>query len=469
MRIGIGIVLAACSVPAAAQEGVTALTHAALIDGNGGPEFSDVTILVERGRIIRLSASSGTPIRTGTRVVDLSGLVVTPGFIDMHYHVTTGAMRYRRDGAGALDSTYDRRLAERLLRVALSRGITTIRDPAASPVGAAIALRNAVDSGRVLGPRIFTAGPLVSRPGLSEAEIRAEVRSQAAAGVNFVKLYSGIGPELMRAAVDEAHRRGLRVIGHLQRTSWTEAALAGMDFITHAGNWHPAYVRPDRRAAFDSLRGTMRDRISWMEWLDLEGQGVDSMVGALRDRRVSVDPTLVAYHTKFWWGDSIYQRDPDVRLVPEVEANWRVLGMPTADWSAREFARAHAAWPRLLALVRRLHAEGVMLTVGSDLASPWVIPGVGFHQELALLESAGIGRSDVIRMATRHGAEALGIGHDAGTVEVGKRADLVVLEGDPLHDLRNTRRIRYVILGGAIYSPDELLRPLATGSRGSSP
>ena len=120
---------------AEAQRGVVALTHATVIDGLGGPPFSDVTILVENGRITRLSASSGTPIRTGTRVVDLSGLVVTPGFIDLHYHVTTGAMRYRRDSAGALDSTYDRRLAERRLLAALSRGITTIRDPGASPIG----------------------------------------------------------------------------------------------------------------------------------------------------------------------------------------------------------------------------------------------------------------------------------------------------------------------------------------------
>jgi hypothetical protein len=383
--------------------------------------------------------------------------VVTPGFVDMHYHVTTGAMRYRRDAAGKLDSTYDRRLAERLLRVALSRGITTIRDPGASPIQPAIALRDAVDSGRVLGPRIFTAGRIISDPGLSEDEIRVEIRAQAALGVDFIKLYAGIDAASIRAAVDEAHRRRLRVIGHLQRTSWTEAALAGIDFIAHGANWHGAYVTTGRQAEYAKLGGTMRARISWLEWLDLEGAAVDSMVRALRERRVSVDPTLVAYHTKFWWRDSVYQHDPDVALVPEVQENWRVLGMPTRDWSAQEFDRAQAAWPRMLALVRRLHRGGVQLTVGSDLASPWVIPGVAFHQELALLEAAGISRAVVLRMATRNGAEALGIGHEAGTIEVGKRADLVVLERDPLVDITSTRRILYVVLSGSIYRPHELL------------
>ena len=121
-------------------------------------------------------------------------------------------MRYRRDSAGRLDSTYDRRLAERLLRVALSRGITTIRDPGASPIEAALALREAVDSGDVIGPRIFTAGPIISNPKLTESEIRAEVAAQAAAGVNYIKLYAGIGPAQLAAAVDEAHRH--RKAGH---------------------------------------------------------------------------------------------------------------------------------------------------------------------------------------------------------------------------------------------------------------
>jgi hypothetical protein len=388
--------------------------------------------------------------------MDLTGQVVMPGLVDMHYHVTTGAMRYRRDAAGRLDSTYDRRLAERLLEVALAHGITTIRDPGASPLEDPIALREAVDSGQVLGPRMFTAGPIISDPGLSPEQLRREIRAQADAGVDFIKLYSGIRPDQLRLAVDEAHARRLPVIGHLQRTSWTEAALAGIDFLTHGGNWHEAYVLPARRSAYEKLGGTMWARISWLEWLDLDGPAVDSMILALRAHRVSVDPTLVAYHTKFWWRDSIYQRDPDVALVPEVLENWRVIGMPTKDWTAEEFDRAQAAWPKMLALVARMQHESVRLTTGSDLASPWVIPGVALHQELALLVSAGIAPVEVLRMATRNGAEALGLLGESGTVEAGKRADLLVLDADPLRDIRNTRRIRYVVLSGRIFRPDEL-------------
>jgi imidazolonepropionase-like amidohydrolase len=440
-----------------------ALAHVTVLDGRGGPPLPDATVLVRDGRIEAVGPSSRTPVPRGARVLDLPGHVVTPGFVDMHYHVTTGAMRYRRDAAGALDSTYDRALAERLLHVALSRGITTIRDPGASPVDAAIALRDDVARGRVLGPRVFTAGEILSSPRLTEEQIRRAIRAQAAAGVDYVKLYAGIDPSQLRIAVDEAHRHGLKVVGHLQRTSWTEAALGGIDFVTHAGNWHPAYIPAARRTAYAELGGGMRARIAWLEWLDLDGPAVDSMVRLLRERHVSVDPTLVAYHTKFWWRDSVYQHDPDSALVPEVLANWRVLGMHTADWTPAEFDRVQAAWPKQLALVRRLHEGGVLLTVGSDLASPWVIPGVSFHQELALLESAGLSRSEVLTMATWNGARALGIDGEVGSVEAGKRADLVVLGADPLADVTNTRRVVYVVLGGRLHRPAELLGAAASG------
>lgn len=314
-----------------------ALTNATLIDGTGKRARTGMTLLIASGRVSRLGSTEAVPIPPGSRVLDLRGLYVTPGFIDMHYHVTTSAMRYRRDSAGTLDSIYDRAVAERLLRVALARGITTIRDPTTSPSDLAVALRNDIRSGRVLGPRKFTAGEFLSRPTMTEPEIRGAIRAQAARGVDYIKLYAGFQPTQVAIAVDEAHRHGLKVIGHLQRTSWTEGANAGIDFITHGGSWHEDYVRTDRRNTYDSLPPDMRTRSWWLEWLDVKGGAVHSMVRALAEHRVSVDPTLVAYHTKFWWRDSLYQHDPDSALVPEVLNNWRVLGMHTNYWAQGGF------------------------------------------------------------------------------------------------------------------------------------
>jgi imidazolonepropionase-like amidohydrolase len=275
--------------------------------------------------------------------------------------------------------------------------------------------------------------------------------------VDYIKLYAGFLPRQVAVAVAEAHRHGRKVIGHLQGTSWTEGAEAGIDFITHAGNWHPAYVRAARRDAYNSLPPDMRARSWWLEWLDVNGAAVDSMARTLAGNSVSVDPTLVAYHTKFWWRDSIYQRDPDTALVPEVLNNWRVLGMHTRDWSKNDFDRAQRAWPNLLALVRKLSAVGILLTIGSDVASPWVIPGTGFHQELALLVSAGFSPGEVLTMATRNGALALGIADSVGTIQEGKIADLVVLSENPLADIRNSRSIEWVFRRGIQLDPERLL------------
>ena len=165
----LALVLAGCDPTALPPGDALAFTNARVIDGNGGPVLDDITIVIQGGRIAQLGPSSAIAIPLNARRMDLTGRVVTPGFVDMHYHVTTGAMRYRRDAAGRLDSTYDRRLAERLLRIALARGITTIRDPGASPVDVAVALREAVDSGSVVGPRIFTAGPIIADPGLGDS------------------------------------------------------------------------------------------------------------------------------------------------------------------------------------------------------------------------------------------------------------------------------------------------------------
>jgi imidazolonepropionase-like amidohydrolase len=433
-----------------------ALTHVALIDGSQRPPVHDATIIVRAGRIDAVGPSKDISVPPGARTLNLRGAFVIPGFVDTHYHVTTAAMRYHRTSAGALDSSYDRALAERLLRVALAFGITAIRDPGASPIQAAITLREDIARGTVLGPRMRTAGTILKGWDTPDSVIRASVRAQAAAGVDYIKVYSSFSPHQVSVAVDEAHRHRLDVIGHLQRTSWTEAARAGVDFIAHGAPWHESYLAASNRQAFTATND-MRQRIAWYEGVDLAGPAMDTLLNELTTRGVSVDPTLVAYHTKFWWRDSVYQRDPDVALVPEEVQNWKILGMPTAGWSDDDFDRVQRGWARQLDFVRLMHNRGVLLTAGSDLASPWVIPGVGYHQELALLVSAGLSPSEVLRIATRNGARSLGLDAEVGTIEPGKRADLVVLQGDPGAAIANTRRIAWVMHGGTLHRPKDLL------------
>ena len=142
---------------------------------------------------------------------------------------------------------------------------------------------------------------------------------------------------------------------------------------------------------------------------------------------------------------------PLLELLPErVRTDWHIPGGLTAGWSEGDFARAQAVWPKVLELVKRLHDAGVVLTAGTDTVNPNVIPGDGFHRELELLVSAGISPNEVIRIATLNGATAAGREKDLGSIEPGKKADLVVLSANPLDDIRHTRKIEAVYKNGTL-------------------
>lgn len=457
MRGAIPLLLAlACSGgddPGSPGPPALVLEGATLVDGNGGPSLADATIVVEGSRISAVGPSAHIAVPAGARVVDVRGRTVIPGLVDMHAHVLVP-----RCSAGE-EPRFDRAVSEKMLDVLLRSGITTVRSPS-SPTAEGVALRDAVAESRVSGPRIFAAAELIDGIDLDPDEVRAAVRERLRHPVDFIKLYAGLSPAAVRAAIDEAHAHGVPVIGHLGRTSWSEAARMGIDALTHAASWSEAELAPERREAYRTAqaeRGAMRARIDWLELLDPEGAQVDTLIGELAHRRIPVDPTLVAYDTKFTDpSDPRYRSNPRRGVVPEMLEDWEACGTPTDDWTPADRQRMRKAWPKLLRLVQRFHEEGVLLTTGSDVTNTWVIPGESLVQELELLVSAGIPPSEVLVLATRNGAEALGILDEAGTIEAGKRADLVVLAADPTRDVASVRSIVAVMQGGrwVVAGPD---------------
>lgn len=451
----LALVLTACTPEPC--PGCLVLHDVTVIDGRGTPPAAHRTIVVREGRIDAIVDAEGYRVPEGAEVLDLAGRFVLPGFVDTHAHVTILPL----DSDGQLADRMDRDASEAVLRTLVAFGITAARNPAA-PLEDGPALRDAVAAGEILGPTLRTAGPAlhahISRdsPALhDEASVRAEVRRQSEAGVDLIKVYASLPPDLVGAVVDEAHRQGVEVIGHLQRTTWTEAAELGIDHITHGAPWSAAMLPDSLR---DGYGGTVRERLDWLAGVDLDGPEVRAMVAALAQAGVSVDPTLIAYRTKHWGDDPAYLANPDSVFAPAlVRAVWR-QGTFVDDWSAADFERAKALWPVVLGLTRRLYEGGVRLTVGSDLPNPWVVPGASFHEEMRLLHSAGIPALDVLRMATYGGAAALGLADERGSVEVGKRADLVVLADDPTVDLAHTRAIEWVVLGGRPIAPADVLR-----------
>ena len=443
---------------ACARDDATALVGLTVLDGLGNPPKADQVLVLRGDRIAEILPREEFRPTRGTRVIDLTGRFVMPALVDTHAHVTVLPLA----GDGGLAEEIHLADSEQVLQTLVAFGIMTVRNPAA-PTEAGVALRDRVASGELKGPRILTAGhalnraqapfgPFVATP--NEESVRSEVQRQAALGVDLIKIYSSLSPDLVGAAIEEAHGLGLPVVGHLQRTSWTEAASLGIDAITHGAPWSRAYLPEDLQ---DDYRGSLRDRIFWIENVDFDGPEVQEMIELLVDRQIPVDPTLIAYHTKFFGDSAHYLQNPEMQLAPNsVREMWQ-QGTFVDDWSREDFERAHRAWPRVLEWTRRLHEAGVLLAAGSDFPNPWILPGAGLHQELRLLHDAGIPPLDVLRIATWNGARTLGLEDEIGSIEVGKRADLVILTADPSKNLHATRAISHLFQGGEFLDPAALL------------
>jgi imidazolonepropionase-like amidohydrolase len=425
------------------------LQHVSVIDVDRGLTVPDRAIEIESGRIRAIHPAEGYRPPAGATVLDLPGRFVVPGFVDMHAHVLFPPL----DEDGRPLPWFDRDTALAMLRTLLHYGITTVRDPG-DATEAAVAVRGMLARGAIEGPTMLTAGRILTAAPLrhaiyatvaTEREVREEVDWQADAGVDFIKVYQDLPPALVRATIDEAHRRGLRIIGHVQATTWTAAARMGIDFICHAAPWSAEYLPEAARPGYQE---TMFGRVYWLEHLDLDAPAVREMIAALVEHHVSVDPTLMAFRTKFWGDDPRYTANPRrVDAPPKLWAGF-ARRSNTADWTPEQYRAARAQWPKLLSLVKRMHDAGVLLTAGTDTPFPWIIPGVSYHEELRLLHDAGIPDAAVLRMATLNAAIALHRDREIGRVEPGMRADLVILRANPLDDISNTEKIDTVVKEG---------------------
>ena len=448
------LAFAACQPDSPSDPMITVLLEGAtVIDGTGAEPLPGATVALAGDRIVYVGPSADAPRAPNADVLDGAGRWVVPGFIDMHAHLDGGPH------------------AASFLATLVAFGTTTAR----APSNPNVELRDKVASGELVGPELFLSGFLINGPdapfgqrGETESDYREIVARDAALGLDFVKLYVGVPPELARVVIDEAHRHGLGVIGHLGETSWTEAVEAGIDALTHS--WYAGLIHsvvPDEHReefrgfyippgplGFDA--GLFR---TWRQIVDINGPEVSALAELLAEHGVVVDPTLALGEAMTWGDDpeALERLEPDYAMPGQAE-EWRAEPHPySSAWTEEEFAEAKLAWPLMVDIIRVFHERGVLLTVGTDYLNPWMTPGVTFHRELELLVSAGIPPGEALSMATRNGAKALGIIEETGTIEAGKRADLIVLTADPLASISNTRSIERVFLRGRAYEPAELL------------
>ena len=466
--------LFSCSGP---RQYALAITHVTVIDATGAPPQSDMTVLISDERVIRIGASSATAIPVGAQIVDATGKFLIPGLADMHVHLT-----------GSGEPTGSR---EFILPLLLANGITTVRDMGGK-VEYLSQLRREIESGKRLGPRIFFPGPYLDGdpPGFqpsivvkSPAEARNAVDQLKKEGVDFIKVQSMLGRDAYFAIAEESKKQGMRFVGHVpESVSALEASEAGQASIEHlTGILLACSSREEelrrRRFAPQPLNAPIAqlhaNERAWRR--DLLDSYSDARAAALFDAfmkngtwQVPTFPTLV--QLGFVTPKTNRLQDTRMRYVPQnARKIWNQgVSAQLQGYTDEDFALREEIVTRYLAIVGKMEVAGVRIMAGTDMAAPNVFPGSSLHEELAYLVQAGLTPMQALQAATKNPAEFLGKLPAQGTIVQGKIADLVLLDADPLADIKNTQRINAMILRGKLLERKALDEMLANVEKFSS-
>ncbi|WP_020667306.1 amidohydrolase family protein [Amycolatopsis nigrescens] len=458
-------VLSGGRTAAAGLTGVTVLTHATVIDGTGAPPRPDTTVVLSGDRILAVGRPPETPAMAGVRVLDLTGRFVIPGLWDLHAHEST------------LERTFP--------PMHLVHGVTGIREMQGFP--ATHEVRSRIESGALDGPRMVIASNIIDGPNsrvpgstrvTTPAEARAAVRQARLERADFVKVYSFFEREGYLAVAEEAKRQGIPFAGHNPSLfSVQEVADRGQHSIEHMYGLHLATSSrmPELYRQIAAMSGDPADPGWWgarVPFLEREAVATYSprcareLAGRMLARGTWHVPTL-AVESTFSRPPAQLPDDPRLRELMErylprpVREQWLAIARAWPPWSPERAAQERAYFEAKLELVGDLAAAGANLGTGTDSGYAFVFPGIALHDELELLVRAGLSPLRALQAATMDAARCAWQEPGAGTVTAGGRADLVVLDADPLADIRNSRRIHAVVAGGRYLGPPERRRIFA--------
>jgi imidazolonepropionase-like amidohydrolase len=406
------------------RKGALVIKNANLIDGTGAAPVSDAVIVIENGRIASVGSRASVKIPKGANVFDAQGKYVLPGLWDMHAH-------FEQVEWGP---------------VYLAAGVTTVRD-VGNEFEFMTAVRDAIKSGRGLGPRILLAGIVDGDSPFALGVIRANTPEEARAVVNRyhdagfqqIKIYSSIKLDILKEITAEAHRLGMTVTGHVPRgMNAIQAVEAGMDQINHI-QYLPAVLLPK----------DFKPQAGVAPKIDVESPEAKKTIQFFKDHNTVFDPTLVIFEWFFHPSNVPFATiEPGAAKLPrELDAPINNTGVPPA-----QAANARATMDMFLNITGALHRAGLTIVAGTDQ----VVPGHSLRREIELYVQAGFTPMEAIQAATIVPARVMKVDKDSGTVEAGKIADLILVEGNPLDRINNIRNTKFVITNGRMYDCGQL-------------
>lgn len=406
-----------------------AVVGATLIDGTGAAPLPDAAVVIQKGRIVAAGPRSKVKIPRRAKVVDAQGKTILPGLWDMHAH-------FEQVEWGP---------------IYLAAGVTTVRD-CGNEFEFITAVRDAIAQRRGLGPKLLLAGVVDGTGPMALGVERVDTPEQArlwvdryhTAGFQQMKIYSSVKLEELKAVADEAHRLGMTVTGHVpEGLNAFQVISAGQDQINHIG-----YIADILGPKLPPSAG-FRERFEAEANLNLDSSEARKALTFLKEHHTVVDPTMAL--SEFMTATTAKPPagfEPGVnKVAPELAEQLTDVG-PPSDRSKM----VEAVFAKEVAIVGALHRAGIPVVAGTDQT----VPGYSLHREIELYVQAGFTPMEAIQAATIVPARVMGMEKQSGTVEKGKRGDLILINGNPLEDIHNTRNVEYVITNGTVYPTADL-------------
>jgi hypothetical protein len=435
---------------AVAQEPTTpslAFTHVSVIDGTGAAPKPSQTVVTVGDRIVAVGASRDVRIPPNARTIDAAGRFLIPGLFESHIHTRYQGIEH--------------------LRLLIVNGITSARNMSGpwDHLSQIRSWREEIRKGERFGPRLLTAGPILDGPGTGRAvqlevsspdEARAAIDRMKREGADFVKVYNLLNRETYFAIAAEAKEQGLPFAGHVPFSiTPAEASAAGQRTLDHvegiliASSTREAQLR-QALAQFRPIPGQRtRGPLSGTALTEAySDKKVSALAQRLRANQTAVVPTVSVCRNGMEGPGAIPSER--LRYIPAAYVDaWKEVVLPDT------FDERRARFEHCLRVVRALDAAGVTILAGTDGIMAFQITGFSLQDELALLVAAGLSKMGALQAATRNPARVFNL-PDQGTIEPGKRADLVVLDANPLENIENTRKIRSVVAAGRLFDRNDL-------------
>jgi len=406
-----------------------AIVGGTLIDGTGAAPVPDAAVVIHNGRIIAAGPRSKIKIPRHANVVDAHGKTILPGLWDMHAH-------FEQVEWGP---------------IYLAAGVTTVRD-CGNEFEFITAVRDAIAQGHGLGPRILAAGIVDGTSTYTLGVEHVDTPEQAlmwtdryhAAGFQQMKIYSSVKLEELKIVADEAHRLGMTVTGHVpEGLNAYQTIEAGQDQINHI-----TYIADIMHTPFPAGMSRI-DKAKAEANIDLDSAEAQKALAFLKQHHAVVDPTMALF--EFFTATTAKPPasfEPGVnKVAPELAEQLTDVGPPTERSGIGE-----KVFAKELAIVGALHRAGIPVVAGTDQT----VPGFSLHREMELYVQAGFTPMEAIQAATIVSARAMGLDKESGTVESGKRGDLILVNGNPLEDIHQLRSVEYVITNGTMFHTAEL-------------